>query len=244
MEADIEQEWATLHATMNLNMIGFRVRRCLHFCLRWPTRGCLLGCDDAAVRVRAVQELKQAYDDYRAIQAMGGDIAQEFKHCSLFELPSVKQYVQAFDASGWTCTPEIRDFACRQARMILQTHSVEEQVHYSKAAADSAPSKRISDVRCWAAPVQAEILSKIHRYEHVQHDDLVMPRGADLPADVFYLGASCPKELLEVAGPEEKHLGSALGLPICIGPWWTLRSVATCSSAIEQLCTTELGWCA
>lgn len=203
---EMDDEWASLQGNLVLRLVGFRVRRCLHFCMRWPTRACLLAHRLERKALAARNELKQAWEDYQTILQAGGDIAAAFRSCSMFEILPVKQYVHAFLASEWSLTPEIKSFAANQYHRILGTQCVEEMVHYAKAAANSAPSRRISDLRAWAAPIKAEIMTKIHRYDEVAYDSVALPRGIELDRKTFYLGAQsdgCWKPLLDVAGVEE-----------------------------------------
>ena len=163
-----DERLAELLGRFALGLCSGRVRRTWYVFEGWPHRLLrLLISDEEAIAV--VAEFKSDYEAYTQLLADDVPKTKKIKELlarSVFALPKVKQWLHAFEASGWTVTTEIKEMTKERAQASTSSLVSEELVHYGKNMRRNKNCKKLRrPQKCFATAIDMEILSKRFHYD-------------------------------------------------------------------------------
>ena len=99
---------------------------------------------------------------------------------SPLQLTHTKQWVAAFEASGWVITPEILDMAAEKLRVVMSSLCIEEFLAVAKNRRQARGSKRFRRLqRAMGTVLAANTLADRHKYDNIPAD-VPLPKKASM----------------------------------------------------------------
>lgn len=130
MELVIEDDMADTYAQLVMSVVGFRMRRCLHW-FGWPTKlfRLLAGREVAGATLR---EFREAVGVWRAFDSLPDKSRASLHRRSPFHKVSVQQMVIGLEESNYEATAEVKEVLTSRARLHLSTIPCEEMIGAQK----------------------------------------------------------------------------------------------------------------
>ena len=156
------------------------------------------GGDMAASLVSKFKKDLETWKAMKAIAAPSKKLAEMLSR-SLFDLPSVQQFVVAFEETGWTIHADIVALAACSGRGIITTKPVEDVHNVQKNCEQAkAACKWRRPQRAMAVAIARKVLSKRHKYVEVPDDVQLNRKSLCLKASAF--GKEAGKPSLSTTG--------------------------------------------
>ena len=180
-----EDQFASLLASLTLELAGCRLRRCLWMLAGWPAKSVLMRGGDAPTGAQAAQDLKRQHDLWTKLTDSTCAEAQKVVKRSSFNNINVQQLVSLLDGTGWVLNDTLEAWMRRRHSRCLATQVVEDAFKRQRRREAVGQSRAGGLLRTWGILMEKEVLGSVHHYKEISGSQVNLPRAASLDANCF-----------------------------------------------------------
>lgn len=182
-----EDKVVTAYGDLILGLLGARLQTETCYTQALPLRLVSLLSDEAAPQ--AIEQLHKQYKAWQEVEALTSYFWKRVQLRSPFGLCFVQQVIELLAENKWAMSDKLAGVLRGAFSGLGQTKIVEDGFQKERHAESKNSNRRMALARSWMAPVNAEVLCGIHRFQEIDYDaEQVLPGTPSLDTRGLYYG--------------------------------------------------------